>query len=83
MIVLFEDNIKGDITIIWRDRYVNSDDNKKILYLDANNLYGYALVQILADEVLKFVLIQDPLITEEYSDFGYNLDFDLKFPDEI
>ena len=28
-----------------RDRYVKSDENKKILYIDANNLYGWAMSQ--------------------------------------
>ena len=28
------------------DRYVKSDEEKKILYIDANNLYGYAMMSI-------------------------------------
>ena len=27
------------------DRYVKSDENKKILYIDANNLYGHSMSQ--------------------------------------
>ena len=34
------------------DRYVKSDENKKILYLDANNLYGNSMNQPLPyDEI--------------------------------
>ena len=27
------------------DRYVKSDENEKILYIDANNLYGHSMSQ--------------------------------------
>ena len=29
------------------DRYVKSDENKKILYMDATNLYGHSMSQLL------------------------------------
>ena len=38
----FENNIRGGISLVMGDRYVVSDENKKILYIDANSLYGYA-----------------------------------------
>ena len=37
MILLIEKNIGGGISSILGDRYVKSDENKKILYADANN----------------------------------------------
>ena len=40
MILLLENNIRGGISSVMGDRYVKSNDNKKILYIDANNLYG-------------------------------------------
>ena len=40
MILLIENNIRGGISVCMGDRYVKSDENKKILYIDANNLYG-------------------------------------------
>ena len=40
MILLLENNIRGGISSIMGDRYLESDENKKILYKDANNLYG-------------------------------------------
>ena len=43
MILLLENNIRGGISSVMGDRYVKSDDNKKILYIDANNLYGWAM----------------------------------------
>ena len=35
MILLLENNIRGGISSVMGDRYVRSDDNKKILYIDA------------------------------------------------
>ena len=46
MILLLENNIRGGISSVMGDRYVKSDDNKKILYIDANNLYGSSYVSI-------------------------------------
>ena len=37
MILLLENNIRGGISSVMGDRYVKSDDHKKILYIDANN----------------------------------------------
>ena len=37
MILLIENNIRGGISSVMGDRYIKSDDNKKILYFDANN----------------------------------------------
>ena len=38
MILLLENNIRGVISSVMGDRYIKSDVNKKILYIDANNL---------------------------------------------
>ena len=45
-ILLSENNIKADISSVMGDRYVKSDENKNILYIDANNLYGHSTVTI-------------------------------------
>ena len=34
-----ENNIRGDISSIMGDRYVKSDEDKKISYMDSTNLY--------------------------------------------
>ena len=44
MILLLENNIRGGIPSVMGDKYVKSDENKKTLYIDANNLYGYAMM---------------------------------------
>ena len=47
MILLFENNIRGGISSIMGDRYIKSDKNKNILYIDANILYGHSMSQYL------------------------------------
>ena len=41
MVLLKENNIRVGISSVMGDRYVKSDENKKILYIDATNLYGH------------------------------------------
>ena len=45
MIFLLENNIRGGISSVMGDRYVQSNENKKILYVDANKLYGHSMSQ--------------------------------------
>ena len=45
MILLVGNNFRGGITSVVGDRYVKSADNIKILYIDANNLYGHSMSQ--------------------------------------
>ena len=41
LLLLLENNIRGGIASVIVDRHVVSDVNKQILYIDANNLYGW------------------------------------------
>ena len=50
MILLLENNIKGGIGSVMDEGYVQSDDNIKILYVDANNLYGWAISEYLPSD---------------------------------
>ena len=36
------------------DRYVQSDDNTKILFVDANNLYGWGMSDYLPYDEIEF-----------------------------
>ena len=47
MILLIENKIRGGINSVMGDRYVKSDENEKILYIDATNLYGHSMSQLL------------------------------------
>ena len=47
LLLLLENNIRGGISGVMGPRYLKSDENTKILYIDANNLYGWAMSQYL------------------------------------
>ena len=42
---MIENNIRDGISSLMGDGYVKSDDNKKISYIDAINLYGCSMSQ--------------------------------------
>ena len=74
------------------DRYVKSDENEKIIYADANNLYGRSMFQTLPyDEIemwhghpdLYMKILNEILNTPDDSDIGYFVEVDLKYPDNI
>ena len=82
MILLSEKNIRGGIYSVMGDRYVKSIENKKIIYLDANNLYGHSMSQPLKLVEIIFerkVCLEDILITPDNSDNGYFLEVDLSY----
>ena len=68
------------------DRYVKSNENKKILYEDANNLYGWAMSEPLPYDEFKsdnIVKLENLLNTLDDNDIGYFIEVDLKYPDKI
>ena len=92
LILLIENNIRGGISSVMRDRYVKSDENKKILDMDATNLYGHSMSQMLPfDEIemwhghpdLYMNWLEEILNTPEVNEIGYVLEVDLKYPDNI
>ena len=86
LILLLENNIRGGISSVMRNRYVKSDDNKKILYIDANNLYGLAMSQYLPYDDIKLdnkVKLDDISNTSDDSELGYFVEVDLKYPEEL
>ena len=87
MILLLENDIRGGISGVMCDKYKKSDKNKKILYGDANNLYGLAMSQWLPYDNFKFetesVCLEGILNTPDDSDVGYFLEVDLEYPHNI
>ena len=84
--MLLENNIRGGISSVMGDRYIKSDKNKKILYIDANNLYGHSMSQYLPYDEIKFdnnFKLEDILNTPIDSDIGYFIEVDLIYPDNI
>ena len=52
MILLIGNNTRGGKTSVLGSRYIKSDEIKKILYIDANNLYGWVISESLPyDEI--------------------------------
>ena len=60
LILLLENNLRGGISSVIGDRHVKLDENKKILYIDANILYGWAMSQSLPSMKLnlKHVIVK-------------------------
>ena len=86
MILLLENNIRGGISSVMGDRYIKADENKKILYMDATNLYGHSMSQPLPFDELKFdknVELEEILNTLVDNNIGYFVEVDLKYPDNI
>jgi len=63
---------------------VRSDDRTQLLYIDVNNLYGWALSQQLPCSGFKWILDEEELLgvvrdlPDETADFGYVLEVDLR-----
>ena len=96
LLLLLENNIRGGISSVMGDRHVQSDENKQILYIDANNLYGWAMSQYLPtgdfkkiklcceyDSVLMNEIKEDIFNTPDDNEFGYFIECDLEYPAEI
>ena len=92
LISLIQTNIRGGISSVMGDRYVKSDENKKILYMDATNLYGHSMSQLLpydeiemwhGDPAKYWNWLDEVLNTPNDADTGYFIEVDLKYPDNV
>ena len=86
LILLIGSNIRGGISSVMGDRYVKSDENNKIIYADATNLYGHSMSQFLPYDEIKFekdICLEEILNTSDDNEIGYFLEVDLKYPDDI
>ena len=86
MLLLLKNDIKGGKSSVIGDRYVESDENKKILYADADNLYGWAMSEYLSYDEIKFdenVKLEEISNIPDDSDIGYFIEVGLKYPDNI
>ena len=92
LILLIENNIRGGISSVMGDRYVKSDENKKILYMDATNLFGHSMSQMLPYDEIEmwhgdpdkyWNWLDEILNTPDDNEIGYFLEVDLKYPDNI
>ena len=92
LILLIENNIRGGISSVMGDRNVKSDENNKITYVDATNLYGHSMSQMLPYDEIEmwhghpdkyWKWLDEILNTPDDSEIGYFLEVDLKYPDDI
>ncbi|GFV68904.1 uncharacterized protein TNCV_1985681 [Trichonephila clavipes] len=97
MLLFIEKGVRGGISqccnryAITNNRYMSNfnpdDEIKYLMYLDANNLYGYAMSKYLP--VKDFVWSdnnlaeQDILNLSNESDVGYILEVDLEYPSDL
>ena len=83
---------RSGICGIMGDRYIDNSDGKTIWYIDANNLYGYAMMQKLPYKDFEFITTTtlDPpsgfldviLNTPDDSDHGYYIVCDIDYTNE-
>ena len=86
MILLLENNIRGGISSVMGDRYFISDENKKIIFMDANTSYGYSMSQPLPFDEIKIeknICLKETLRTPEDNEIEYFLEVDLRYPYNI
>jgi hypothetical protein len=92
MILMCENNIRGGVSFV-NERWVESSDNEQdsnLLYVDYNNLYGFAQLQRLPIGEFEFCspseikrLSKDLSEISPDSETGYILEVDLSYPPEL
>ena len=94
MLLMFERGIRGRITqAVYRyakannaymdKRYNPKEESSFLQYLNANNLYGWAMSQPLATGGFKWIRNVDINELAKRSDKGYLLEVDVKYPKEL
>ena len=96
MLLMFEWGIRGGITQVVRkyasannkhmgDRFDPKSESSYLQYLDANNLYGWAMSQSLPTGGFKWVDVNPNAISElaTRTDKGYLLEVDVSYPKEL
>ena len=87
MHLFIEKGIRGGISYVSK-RYSKANENKSIMYWDANNLYGWAMIQSLP--VSNFKFLNEKQINKfnlnpisENRSIGYDLEVDLEYCKEL
>ena len=92
LILLIENKLREGISSVMGDRYVKSYEDNSILYIDATNLYGHSMSQMLPYDEIKiwhghpdkyWNWLEEILNTPDDSEIGYFFEVDLKYPDNI
>ena len=91
MLPMVEKGIRGGISVITRrhgkannlyigEKYNESEATKYISYLDANNLYGWAMMKNLPAHLFEWMNENELM---RWKKFGCILEVDLKYPEEL
>ena len=96
MLLMFEREIRGGITQAVRkyaaannpymgDKFYPNEDTTYLQYVDANNLYGWAMSQPLSTGGFRWVDVNPNEISElaTRTDKGYILEVDVSYPAEL
>ena len=70
----------------YMDTYDADKESNYLMYLDANNLHGWAMVQSLPHDEVRLnteVTLEEILTAEDEGEVGYVVECDLHFPTEI
>ena len=93
--LFIEKRLRGGISVIcnryskannkYIDDYNPNEKSKFIMYLDANNLYGWSMTQYLPSGKFKFFDTEnfDVSKVEDDDKYGYILKIDLEYPHEL
>lgn len=92
-LLIFEKAIRGGVSGVLGDRYFNINDNPgyKLLYIDANNLYGWAMMEPQPYGIFELTEVIDDnfdwktaiLNIKDDDPTGYYFIVDLEYPDSI
>ena len=93
MLMMFEKGTRGGVSMIsnryskannkYMENFDNSEPSKYITYLDANNLYGWAMSEKMPYKDFKWVEENDVEKMLSDGDLGYVLEVDLEYPSEL
>ena len=86
MISLLEKIIRGGMCSVMGDKYVKSGENKKMVYIEANILFGWAMSQPRPYDEIQFdknIKLEDIVSTPDDSDIGYFIEIESKDPVDI
>ena len=99
MLMMVENGTRGGVSMIsnryseannkYMDSYDDAKPSKYIQYLDANNLYGWAMSEKMPYKDFRWVDIENTPVEEVLSrtqkdeDLGYILEVDLEYPSEL
>jgi len=93
MYLMVERGIRGGISTItnryseannkYIEQYNKDEESKYVIYLDANNLYGWAMSKYLPTGGFKWVSDIDVTKISDENEKGYILEVDLEYPEEL